>query len=232
MDITEGQIYKKFFNNETIKIEVINHGDIYYLCNKTFHSLNVFINEHRINNVNLSSSIYSSSIINDLNILIGDINVGHNSLNDAELNHAKSQQWNNIKQFAINKEIICTAAIGLNTTTKAILKKLIEYEIIIIKQLYDNTEYSIKEFEGKIFNLELQIHELELLNLYLKNDNIILKEKVRKNDIEIYYLKLTNNEKRVKYNYQEIKQKNKNLNQEFKRVYKLISKNIGFNLIS
>lgn len=37
---------------------------------------------------------------------------------------------------------------------------------------------------------------------------------------------------KINYNYEEIKQKNKKLNQDFKRVYKLISKNIGYNLLS
>ena len=76
------------------------------------------------------------------------------------------------------------------------------------------------------------MHKLELNNSELINENNLLKNQVRQNKIEIHYLKSINNEKIVKYNYQEIKNKNKQLNQEFKRVYKLISKNIGFNLIS
>ena len=60
------------------------------------------------------------------------------------------------------------------------------------------------------------------------------------NDLKSAY-KIFNNRRKTKehfrdkgteYNYQEIKNRNKQLNQEFKRVYKLISKNIGFNLVS
>lgn len=84
---------------------------------------------------------------------------------------------------------------------------------------------NIQELNSRISNLELSF-------LDLTKENIQLKEKIRLNNIEIHYLKSINNKKIVKYNYQEIKNRNKQLNQEFKRVYKLISKNIGFNLIS
>lgn len=98
--------------------------------------------------------------------------------------------------------------------------------------------YNTYEFQFILFKIqhelefEKRLQKLELSNSKLLTENCILKDKVRQNEIEIHYLKSINKETKIKYNYQEIKNRNKQLNQEFKRVYKLISKNIGFNLIS
>ena len=89
-------------------------------------------------------------------------------------------------------------------------------------------------FKPKIYD-EMPVDNFDLIFAKLnklENENSILKEKLRECKIEIHYLKSCNLNKKVNYNYEEIKQKNKKLNSEFKRVYKLISKNIGYNLIS
>jgi hypothetical protein len=80
--------------------------------------------------------------------------------------------------------------------------------------------------------INIRLNNLESSNLELQNENKLLKEKIRINEIELHYLKSINKEKIIKYNYEEIKNRNKKLNQEFKRVYKLISNNVGFNLMS
>ena len=114
--------------------------------------------------------------------------------------------------------------------------------------IYHDTNQLSRDAKIKVFNtiefqyipfkkqheleFEKRLQKLELNNLDLINENNLLKNQVRQNEIEIHYLKSINKEKIVKYNYQEIKNRNKQLNQEFKRVYKLISKNIGINLIS
>ena len=86
--------------------------------------------------------------------------------------------------------------------------------------------------DENINKINRRLNNLELSNLELQNENKLLKEKIRTNEIELHYLKSTNKEKKIKYNYEEIKNKNKELNKEFKRVYKLISNNVGFNLMS
>lgn len=89
-----------------------------------------------------------------------------------------------------------------------------------------------KNQEKDLNILKNNILQLQISNQNILNENNLLKNQVRQNEIEIHYLKSINKEKKVKYNYQEIKNRNKQLNQEFKRIYNLISKNIGFNLIS
>jgi hypothetical protein len=97
------------------------------------------------------------------------------------------------------------------------------FELIVFKTANE------LEFDEKLNNVHKKF--IQQLN-NLENENGKLKECIRNNSMEIHYLKLNNEQKNIKYNYQEIKNKNKSLNNEFKRVYKLISKNIGFNLIS
>jgi hypothetical protein len=55
----------------------------------------------------------------------------------------------------------------------------------------------------------------------LKKDLDIKNEKIRELETKVHYLELQT-DKKVKYNYNEIKQKNKLLNNEFKRVAKLM----------
>lgn len=55
----------------------------------------------------------------------------------------------------------------------------------------------------------------------LKKDLDIKNEKIRELETKVHYLELQT-DKKVKYNYNEIKQKNKSLNNEFKRVAKLM----------
>ena len=108
-----------------------------------------------------------------------------------------------------------------------------EQEKLKYLKIYNTYEFQFIPFKKQHeLEFEKRLQKLELNNSELINENNLLKNKVRQNEIEIHYLKSINKEKIVKYNYQEIKNRNKQLNQEFKRVYKLISKNIGFNLIS
>jgi hypothetical protein len=108
-----------------------------------------------------------------------------------------------------------------------------EQDKLIHLKIYNTYEFQFISFKKQHeLEFEKRLQKLELNNSELQKENNLLKNQVRQNEIEIHYLKSINKEKIVKYNYQEIKNRNKQLNQEFKRVYKLISKNIGFNLIS
>ena len=90
----------------------------------------------------------------------------------------------------------------------------------------------LNKIENENKKLNNFINKLETDFINLENENKKLNGQIRNNAIEIHYLKSINEQKIIKYDYQEIKNRNKQLNQEFKRVYKLISKNIGFNLVN
>ena len=76
-----------------------------------------------------------------------------------------------------------------------------------------------KDLEDTNQLLEVENKLLKEKNIELINKNIILKKEVE------YF-----NSLKPKYNYLEMKQNKKNLHNEYKRIYKLIKKNIGFNL--
>ncbi len=92
------------------------------------------------------------------------------------------------------------------------------------------------ENNNKLLNEKVRKYEIDnsksnesiklLLNKVdeLEKNNKLLNEKVRNDEIEIHYLKSTIQNKNIKYNYEEIKNRNKKLNSDFKKVYRLISK--------
>ena len=125
-----------------------------------------------------------------------------------------------------NKPIDCCTFKNLYNTSELESKTLLSYYNHITPYFID------LEDDENINKINRRLNNLELSNLELQNENKLLKEKIRTNEIELHYLKSTNKEKKIKYNYEEIKNRNKKLNQEFKRVYKLISNNVGFNLMS
>lgn len=109
-----------------------------------------------------------------------------------------------------------------NTDNNKDIKKLLEryeFEFIPFKTK------SERKTESTINNLELKINNLELSNNNLIILNKELNSKIRNIELEVYYLKSINKETKIKYNYQEIKNRNKKLNSEFKRVAKLMKLN-------
>jgi FtsZ-binding cell division protein ZapB len=103
----------------------------------------------------------------------------------------------------------------INITEDIILKSEVYNKLNTIQNL------EIKNDELKLENNELQIEMtgINSLNKKLKSENHILKKEVE------YY-----NSLKQKYDYNEMKQNKKILHNEYKRIYKLIKKNIGFNL--
>jgi hypothetical protein len=111
--------------------------------------------------------------------------------------------------------------------------KIHGYDCIYNKNIIKNHEHTInillnniKELKSENDELKLENHELKIemtginsLNKKLKSENHILKKEVE------YY-----NSLKQKYDYNEMKQNKKILHNEYKRIYKLIKKNIGFNL--
>lgn len=163
-------------------------------------------------------------------------------LNMTDINHrtyfTTTKKYYFIKQIKnLNiSEIIkdnhrCLNPSGIYDQVELFLKNYCNIQFIEFSEEIQQCKYNINSYD-----IQLLINS-NMSNIYkmlhnLNTENIILKEKIRQNEIELHYIKSINKEKIVKYNYQDIKNRNKKLNQEFKRVYKLISKNIGFNLIN
>jgi hypothetical protein len=75
-----------------------------------------------------------------------------------------------------------------------------------------------------------EINNLKQLLTEQQSEIKQLKEKNKETEIEIHYLKCANPSKKITYDYNQIKKQNAKLNKEFLRIYKLIKKNIGYNL--
>ena len=102
-------------------------------------------------------------------------------------------------------------------------------ENIIDPQKYISSNYKFyKKIKPIIIekNLNADIDNLnDKINSLIK-ENKKLNAKIRNLELDIHYLKLENPKKIINYDYNEIKNRNKQLNNEFKRIYKLISKKI------
>lgn len=97
---------------------------------------------------------------------------------------------------------------------------LLESEVFDKLNTIQNLEILNNELKSENNELKLEISGINSLNNKLKSEKHILKKEVE------YY-----NLIKPKYNYKEMRQTKKNLHNEYKRIYKLIKKNIGFNLI-
>ena len=113
-----------------------------------------------------------------------------------------------------------------------------------INEIKHSIEENIELFTDKIRKLELENYEIkqtieehlfvtftqvikDINNKFdkLEKENKLLKEKIKNNELELYYLKSINTNNNVKYNYKEIKNRKKQLHNEFKRVAKLMKLN-------
>ena len=98
-------------------------------------------------------------------------------------------------------------------------------DIILESEVYNklntiqNLEIINDELKLENGELKIEITGINSLNKKLKSENHILKKEVQ------YY-----NSLKPKYDYNEMKQNKRVLHNEYKRIYKLIKKNIGFNL--
>jgi len=86
-------------------------------------------------------------------------------------------------------------------------------------ELLEETNQELEETNQELEETKNENKLLKEENIELINNNIILKKEVE------YF-----NSLKPKYNYLEMKQNKKTLHNEYKRIYKLIKKNIGFNL--
>jgi hypothetical protein len=92
----------------------------------------------------------------------------------------------------------------------------------------DNALYLSEYIES--YDLKYELDKLKILLNEQQNEIKQLKEKNKENEFEINYLKCPTFSKKITYDYNQIKKQNAKLNKEFLRIYKLIKKNIGYNL--
>jgi FtsZ-binding cell division protein ZapB len=111
---------------------------------------------------------------------------------------------------------------------------LLESEILDKLNTIQNIELENNELKLENNELKLENNELKLENNELKLENNELKLEIigtnlinntLKKEVEYY------NSLKPEYDYKEMRQTKKNLHNEYKRIYKLIKQNIGFNLI-
>ena len=211
-DIQYIKIICKFYryNNKTNKFIV----PIFYKTNK-FYIYNIIVNT-------CLSPILSINFCNYYNNIIRFGNIsGYSPVIDI-FNWARyyKKYQNQFPQYKNKKDFIIARIQELKERNQyPAIYNVCEFKFIPFK--YEN-ELII---EKNIQKLESKVKQLELSNSNLKNNNKQLNEKLRECQIEIHYLKSCYPNKKVNYNYQEIKQKNKQLNSEFKRVAKLMKLN-------
>ena len=152
------------------------------------------------NILNLSNILYKNKIITIFKL---DHNPWFNSLKNGIYKYTRCPY---IHKLTINI---------INLTEDIILESEVSNRLNTIQNLeIINDELKLENDE-----LKLEITGINSLNKKLESKNHILKKEVE------YY-----NSLKPKYDYNQMKQNKKILHNEYKRIYKLIKKNIGFNL--
>ena len=96
--------------------------------------------------------------------------------------------------------------------------ELITNNVKIQPELFHNYCYNIN------YKYDKKINDIFEIIKELKQDLNIKNKKIRELELRVHYLE-SQTDKKVKYDYNEITQRNKNLNNEFKRVAKLMKLN-------
>lgn len=206
-------------NTNILNIPIFNINNIYYIHSDTIFGL-FFNNQHFIN-----SKYFIDNILNgDNNILNHNLSFNISNIHYLQHNEILKEIDNGhiIFYYPINKyfKYYC-----LNKDTNYINTELIKNKYtpeLINKQFYIYSQINPIIIKKNLdYNSIIQKIEFEFQNLI--SENIFLKNKIKDLELNIHYLNL-NNINTIKYNYKDIKNKNKQLNNEFKRIYKLINK--------
>lgn len=203
MTITEEQVYKEFFNNESISINVFYYDNKKYLMKVDSESLVEFLNKHVNNICDESLRNHVINIKDGTQSMISNI---HRN-NDYHFSY-------HYKQFCYNNLVVPTHSLPFGKEQLLELEKFDEYNIIKFLKIdcIENQIITLKTKYDKIIN-DLTKNLEDKLN--------IQNNKIRNLELEVHYLK-SQTEKKVEIDYVIIKQKNKALNTEFKRVAKLM----------
>lgn len=203
MTITEEQVYKEFFNNESISINVFYYDNKKYLMKVDGESLAKFLNKHVRNIYNESLRKRVINMRDATNYMLLHI--------DENTNIPQNHQY---KQFCYYNKVVLTHSLPFGKEQLLELEKFDEYNIIKFLKIdcIENQIITLKTKYDKIIN-DLTKNLEDKLN--------IQNNKIRNLELEVHYLK-SQTEKKVEIDYVIIKQKNKALNTEFKRVAKLM----------
>lgn len=205
MTITEEQVYKEFFNNESINIDIFDSDECNYLDKDKFELLIGFLNKHKNNLSDGFMKDLFNSIRDRINLLITEFT---NYIQCIEnLNQTQ------LKQFCYKGEVINTAKIASNENISLIVKKLVEYDIIVYCTIPFDLEDKINNLE---ILFELKYKKLEDKCLDLKKKNLEMESVIEifKSYYEHKYNSL--------YNYEELKKNKQLLHKEFYVVAKLM----------
>ena len=215
MTITEEKVYKEFFNNESIYINVFYYEDCNYLSKDKFELLIKFLNQHKNNLSDGFMKDLFNSIRNEINSLI----TAFTTYIQCITNFNQTQ----IKQFCYYGEVINTSKIASTDNISLIVQKLIKYEIIKTEQIGFELENQINNLDTKLElkfkNLEDKYKKLEDKYLNLKKKNLEIESVIEifKSYYEHKYNSL--------YNYEELKKNKQLLHKEFYVVAKLMKLN-------
>ena len=226
MTITEEQVYKEFFNNESIYINVFYYEYCNYLSKDKFELLIKFLNQHKNNLSDGFMKDLFNSIRNEINSLITDFTT--------YIQWITNFNQTQIKQFCYYGEVINTSKIASTDNISLIVQKLIKYEIIKTEQIGFELENQINNLDTK---LELKFKNLEY---YFKLKYEKLEDKYKK--LEDKYLNLKKKNLEIEsvieifksyyehkynslYNYEELKKNKQLLHKEFYVVAKLMKLN-------
>lgn len=223
MTITEEQVYKEFFNNESIYINVFYYEECNYLSKDKFELIIEFLNKHKNNLSDGFMKDLFNSIRNEINLLIPEFTNYINWI--CNLNQI------NLKQFCYFGEVINTAKIAANDNILLIVNKLIKYKIINIEQIefelgtqINNLKSELEsQYKNLISILELQYKNLNTKFTILENNYINLKRKNLEMESVIEIFKSYYEHKyNTLYNYEELKKNKQLLHKEFYIVAKLM----------
>ena len=212
------EFYKNRLNAQSSKI------------NKYCNFINKFLEEVQISKfINYNNEIFlvfqNVNFTNYLNCINNNIDL-NNFIKTHYANESIAYESFNFLQEEFKFNII---------EYKSDIQKNLEEFNKIIKELKDNLNEkdnkikTLQETNIKMFQLELEIERkhnaLKEQSIkcfqFMKKDSIIQNEKIRNLELEVHYLK-SQIEKKVEIDYEMIKERNKNLNNEFKRVMKLM----------
>lgn len=200
---TEEQIYKEFFNNESISINIFYYDNKKYLMKVDSISLVEFLNKHVGNISNESLRKRVINIRDEVKYILPHL--------DEYTNIPKNMHY---KQFCYYNKVVLTRSLPLDKEHFLELEKFEKYNIIKFKKM--------DCIETQIINLETKYDKIiNDLTKKFKDKLNIQNNKIKNLELEIHYLK-SQTEKKVEIDYKIIKQKNKALNTEFKRVAKLM----------
>lgn len=196
-----------WFKDNKILITIYRNKDKYYIVESNLNAINSTMQIQYESNGNILSNCYNSLFTLKASQQI-----------KSYCNF--TMQKNNEMYFPIDIFSFCKYLLYgdnyfsneySNDNYKPILKAIKKHIIIEEQEI----SFEMEDLQNKYENVFALINEM-------KHELIQKNNKIRDLEVRMHYLELNNSDKKVSYDYDSIKQKNKVLHTEFKRIYKLI----------